>query len=347
MLYQQLIRPLLFALSRQDPEKAHRKVLELLEWVSRRESLLNLLGRQFDVSDPRLHRTVFGLEFPNPVGLAAGFSKDGEGALALAALGFGFLELGTVTPRVQSGNPRPRMFRLPKDRALINRMGFNNQGIEALVRRLYVLSHNSPVPLGISLGKGKDTPLEKANGDYLICLQRTYRWGDYFVVNVSSPNTADLRSLQAKDALISLVQSLQAERQELAKKWRLSKPILLKVAPDLSIEQLNDVLEVCDSLKVDGIIATNTTTSREGLSTSINEVGGLSGAPLFLRALEFVRRIHQCMPNLPIIGVGGIQSEKDAADMFDAGASLVQLYTGLIYEDPSLPRRINKSLLTS
>jgi dihydroorotate dehydrogenase len=291
------------------------------------------------------------LRFPNPIGLAAGFDKNAVAVPALAALGFGFVEVGTVTRLAQPGNPRPRLFRLPEDGALINRMGFNNLGAETVAARL-AHQRKAAVPLGISLGKSKVTPLEEAVADYLGSLDALYPYGDYFAVNVSSPNTPGLRELQERDRLDALLAALQSSmRRHAADEGRATpKPLLVKVAPDLNDAALDDVLEVCLARGVSGLIAVNTTLSRDGLSAQTpsalrDEPGGLSGRPLLARALAVVRRLAvRSGGRLPLIGCGGISTPDDARRMLDAGSSLVQLYTGFIYEGPGLPRRLVRGL---
>lgn len=286
-----------------------------------------------------------GLEFPNAVGLAAGFDKDGKHIEGLACLGFGFIEVGTVTPVPQAGNPRPRLFRLPADRALINRMGFNNDGLDALAERLRKLREQNRlegVLIGGNIGKNKNTPNEEAERDYLRGFEVLFPWVDYFVVNVSSPNTPNLRALQEKEPLTKLLSLLQEKNKAQAQ----PKPILLKIAPDLGDEQLNDVAEIVQATGLAGVIATNTTISRSGLKTTEKELenigaGGLSGAPLRKRATEVIRTLRQKLgPGVAIIGVGGIDSAAGAQEKMQAGADLVQVYSGLIYEGPALIMRI-------
>lgn len=294
----------------------------------------NLLRALFSVNNPKLEKNLFGITFPNPVGLAAGFDKDAKLIDELAALGFGFIEIGTLTPKPQPGNDKPRLFRLPEDKALINRMGFNNGGVQEAIIRLR--KRKSKVIVGGNIGKNKVTPNEKAFEDYNICFETLYPYVDYFVLNVSSPNTPGLRELQEKEPLRKLLNDVIA----LSKAKPTYKPILLKIAPDLNEAQLNDVVEILKETKTDGVIATNTTISREGLTTSEKEIaaignGGLSGKPLTARATEVISFLRkQLGPAYPIIGVGGIMTPQDAFEKLKAGADLVQIYTGFIYEGP-------------
>jgi dihydroorotate dehydrogenase len=335
MTYARLIRPVLFRLGGGDPEAAHEWTLRRLAALSRRPVALAALRRLFAVSAPR---TVFGVRFANPVGLAAGLDKDGRALAAWPALGFGFVEVGTVTRHPQPGNPAPRLFRLPASGALINRMGFNNAGAVALAARL-AQTGPLPVPLGISLGKSKVTPLDEAVEDYLFALRTLRGYADYVAVNVSSPNTPGLRSLQDSAALAALLAALRGEAG--------TTPVLVKVAPDLTDHALGELLDVCTSHGVAGLVATNTTLSRDGLAPPDAargaEAGGLSGRPLTERAREVVAFVAK-RTDLPVIGVGGILAPDDALRLFDAGASLVQLYTGLIYSGPALVRRIARAL---
>lgn len=337
-----LFKPVLFLFS---PEKAHRITVFFLDLAASIPPVRRLLHRLFCVKDPGLKKNVMGLEFPNPVGLAAGFDKDGKHIEGLACLGFGFIEVGTVTPVPQAGNPRPRLFRLPADRALINRMGFNNDGLDALAERLRKLREKK-LPQGIliggNIGKNKNTPNEEAERDYLRGFQVLFPWVDYFVVNVSSPNTPNLRALQEKEPLTRLLSLLQEKNKAQLQ----PKPILLKIAPDLGEEQLTDVSDIVRSTGLTGVIATNTTISRSGLNTSAETLenigaGGLSGTPLQKRSTEVIKTLREKLgPGFVIIGVGGIDSAASALEKMQAGADLVQVYTGLIYEGPVLIKRI-------
>jgi dihydroorotate dehydrogenase len=337
-----LLKPLLFRLS---PETAHRATMWLLDAAAAFAPSRWLLRHWYTLPAPQLQTRVMGLEFPNPVGLAAGFDKDGKHIRGLACLGFGFIEVGTVTPLPQAGNPQPRLFRLPADAALINRMGFNNDGLDALVARLQRLRQQGlpkGLLLGGNIGKNKDTPNEQAASDYLRCFQRLFPLVDYFVVNVSSPNTPNLRALQEKEPLTRLLDLLQAENKAQAS----PKPILLKIAPDLTPGQVADIADIVRGTGLAGIIATNTTIERAGLHsapTSLEAIGagGLSGQPLAGRSTELIRQLRGLLgPEAVIIGVGGVDSPEAAQAKLAAGANLVQLYTGLVYEGPGLVRRI-------
>ena len=324
-----IIRPLLFSI---DPETAHHVMLDALQ-ISHRLGLTSLFAKQPAVAP----RKVMGLTFPNPVGLAAGMDKNGAYINALAGLGFGFIEIGTVTPRPQPGNPKPRLFRLPQANAIINRMGFNNDGVDTLIANVQRAAYCGI--LGINIGKNADTPMEKAVDDYLICLRKVYAHASYVTVNISSPNTKNLRQLQDEDALNSLLAQLKAEQQKLADTHGKYVPIALKIAPDLEGEQVVQIARLLMQHRMDGVIATNTTLSREGVENLEHgmEAGGLSGAPVREKSTAVIRALHQHLQDaLPIIGVGGILSGADAAEKINAGAALVQIYSGLVYCGPKL-----------
>jgi dihydroorotate dehydrogenase len=336
-MYKLLIRPILFLF---DPEKVHYFTFSVIRFLCRIPGFSGLFRTLYEVRDKGLERKVFGLTFKNPVGLAAGFDKDAKLYKELSYLGFGSIEIGTLTPKGQEGNPKKRLFRLLDDSAIVNRMGFNNGGVAEAVERL---KKNNGVLIGGNIGKNKDTPNEEAVSDYEICFDALYDHVDYFVVNVSSPNTPNLRALQDKEPLTRLLQTLQDRNAAKIK----AKPILLKIAPDLTDEQLLDIIEIIAETKIAGVIATNTTISRDGLkSGNKKEVGGLSGKPLTKRSTEVIRFLSQKSGDaFPIIGVGGIHSAEAALEKLDAGASLVQLYTGFIYEGPALVKAINKAIL--
>lgn len=342
MLYKNLIRPLFFLI---DPEKIHHIVFKLISFSQSIPGIKFISRKMFVVNHPKLERNFFGITFPNPVGLAAGFDKDAKLYKELSNFGFGFIEIGTITPLAQDGNPKPRMFRLPQDSGLINRMGFNNMGLEGAIERLKNRPKN--IIVGGNIGKNKITPNEEATSDYEKCFEGLFNYVDYFVVNVSSPNTPNLRALQEKAPLMELLHHLQKLNYLKSN----SKPILLKIAPDLTNEQLDDIIEIVNETKIAGVIATNTTISRAGLKTNLNVIdaigaGGLSGKPLSKRSTEVIQYLStKSNKSFPIIGVGGIHSEVDALEKFKAGASLIQLYTGFIYEGPVLVKRINKALL--
>lgn len=334
-VYRSALRPLLFRL---DPEQAHGLALRLLALVQRTPGLCSLLRWLFLAPAPELVVSLGGLTFPNPVGVAAGLDKNGLAPAALTALGFGHVEVGTVTPAPQAGNPRPRLFRLPEDRALINRLGFPNDGVEAVARRLRSV-RLAPARLGLNIGKGRETPLERAAEDYLLLLERLFDRADYVVLNVSSPNTPDLRQLQARQWLDPLLQALQARNRALAAaRGRPPRPLFLKIAPDLTPADLEAIVAAALAHDLNGLIATNTTVRRPWLqSPARRETGGLSGHPLRETATALVRRLYRLTEGrLPIIGVGGILSPEDALERIRAGASLVQVYTGLVYEGPFL-----------
>ena len=338
-MYKLLIRPLLFWF---DPEKVHYFTFSIIQFVSNIPGFSSIFRAIYAVEDKRLETEVFGLKFKNPVGLAAGFDKDAVLYKELSNFGFGFIEIGTLTPKAQDGNPKKRLFRLKQDGAIINRMGFNNKGIPAAIEKL---KQNKDVLIGGNIGKNKLTPNENAVDDYVFCFEALFDYVDYFVVNVSSPNTPNLRELQEKEPLTKLLQTLQ----DLNLARPIQKPIVLKIAPDLTDDQLLDIIDIVNTTKIAGVIATNTTISREGLqSENKAEVGGLSGKPLTLRSTEVIRFLSQkSNKSFPIIGVGGIHSAQDAIDKLEAGASLIQLYTGFIYEGPALVKAINKKILES
>lgn len=336
-MYKQIIRPILFCF---DPEAVHHFTFSLVRFANKIPGVSAIIKSCYDVNDKRLEREVFGLKFKNPVGLAAGFDKDAKLYKELSNFGFGFIEIGTLTPKGQDGNPKTRLFRLREDSAIINRMGFNNGGVEEAVQRLKA---NNGVLIGGNIGKNKVTPNEEAVKDYEICFDALYDYVDYFVVNVSSPNTPNLRALQDKEPLTQLLQTLQNKNAEKPKQ----KPVLLKIAPDLTDEQLLDIIDIVKETKIAGVIATNTTISRDGLQ-SVNkiEMGGLSGKPLTKRSTEVIRFLSEKSNKaFPIIGVGGIHTAEDAIEKLEAGASLIQLYTGFIYEGPALVKAINKKIL--
>jgi dihydroorotate dehydrogenase len=338
-MYKFLIKPILFLF---DPEWVHHTVFSTLKLIHRIPGMGSLIRGLYQVKDERLERKLFGLTFPNPIGLAAGFDKDAKLYQELSNFGFGFIEIGTLTPKPQPGNPKKRLFRLPEDNALINRLGFNNEGVEEVIERL---KKNKGVLIGGNIGKNKTTPNDEAVSDYVQCFEALFPHVDYFVVNVSSPNTPNLRALQDKEPLQRLLQALK----DLNLKKTSPKPILLKIAPDLTENQLLNIIDIITSINIDGVIATNTTLSREGLkSPNKTEAGGLSGKPLTDISTDVIRFIHENSNNaFPIIGVGGIHSTQDAIDKLNAGASLVQLYSGFIYEGPSVVKKINTAILNN
>lgn len=333
---------MLFRLS---PEKAHNFTFGMVRFLFAIPFVRTIFYMSYNINHRKLEREVFGIRFKNPVGLAAGFDKDGKLFNQLGFMGFGFIEVGTVTPRPQPGNPKPRLFRLPADQGLINRMGFNNLGVEALRKRLR--RRYATVVIGGNIGKNKDTSNEEAVHDYLACFEALYEEVDYFAVNVSSPNTPNLRALQEKEPLMHILRTLK----DAGNQKQHQRPILLKIAPDLTDSQLDDIVDIVRETGIDGVIATNTTISRSGLQTPAPEVeamgnGGLSGAPVRSRSTEVIRYLHQKSGGaFPIIGVGGIHSAEDALEKIEAGASLVQLYTGYVYQGPGLVREINKKLI--
>jgi dihydroorotate dehydrogenase len=329
--YRKVLRPLLFSL---DPEVVHHLAMGALRLGGR------ALRPLAPVNDPRLARTVFGVTFPNPVGLAAGFDKNCQALPAWESLGFGFVEGGTITARAQPGNPRPRIFRVPEYQAIINRLGFNNDGADAIAARLQRLMESGRwprIPVGINLGKSKVTPLEEATADYLLSFQRLQQFGDYFVLNVSSPNTPGLRALQDRAALDELIGHIQRRNST-------GKPMLVKIAPDLEWSAIEEIIALAHEHGLAGLIATNTTIDQGALPAQLRRQGGLSGVPVRERSTEIVRFITE-RSEMPVIAVGGIMTADDALEKFDAGAALVQLYTGFVYEGPRLIRDICGALL--
>lgn len=342
-MYKILVRPLLFLL---DAEKAHYFTFSLIRFLSK-IGFSSIFRNLYVSTDKRLEREVFGLKFKNPVGLAAGFDKDARLFNEFSDFGFGFVEIGTLTPKPQDGNSKPRLFRLKSDQAIINRMGFNNSGVFDAVERL---KKDHRVLVGGNIGKNKVTPNDEAVKDYLICLDALFDHVDYFAVNVSSPNTPGLRELQDKEPLTALLKELKIENTKQAlKKEVKEKPILLKIAPDLTDDQLLDIIDIVKNTNIDGVIAANTTIERKDLKSDLiftEEKGGLSGKPLVNRSTEVIRFLaDKSGKAFPIIGVGGIHSAEDAIAKLNAGADLVQLYTGFIYEGPSLVKKINKAIL--
>lgn len=341
-MYKWLIRPLLFLV---DAEKIHHLVFKTLKFKGKIPGVRPLLKAMFSYEHPYLEKTIFGITFRNPVGLAAGFDKDGKLIDELGALGFGFVEIGTLTPLPQPGNDKPRLFRLPADAALVNRMGFNNEGVKAAIRRLKKRKTN--VVIGGNIGKNKLTPNDKALEDYAICFQKLFPYVDYFVLNISSPNTPGLRELQDKEPLRKLLLHIK----HLSASKPAYKPVLLKIAPDLVDTQLDDIVDILKETKLDGIIATNTTISRSNLKTPPEEIkaigaGGLSGKPLAERSTDVIRYLRNKLgPDFPIIGVGGIMTPEDAVEKLKSGADLIQIYTGFIYEGPAFVKRINRKIV--
>ena len=345
MLYKKLIRPLLFM---GDPEKTHEQTLELLSKMTAFEGVLK---RIFSVQDARLQVRLGSLTFPNPVGLAGGFDKNGVAVRTIAGFGFGFIEIGAVTALAQPGNPKPRLYRLTEDEALINRLGFNNEGAAAIAERLRVLRENGrplKVPLGINLGRSKIVATKDAVADFLSAFEKVYSYGDFFTLNVSSPNTPQLRDLQERNLLQRLLQAIQEKNRELAGRFTQNpKPVLVKIAPDMEFSQADDIIDVALAENISGIIATNATAFlRETLRSGSKEPGGLSGRPVRALATAFVRHLYRAVGvKLPIIGVGGIFTAEDAYEKIKAGATAVQIYTGFVYEGPAAVKRINQGLI--
>ena len=351
MLWEKIARPLLFKLP---AEKAHYLSMGAFDCLLAPKLISNQFRSRYQVNDPSLATTVFGLDFKNPIGLAAGFDKDARWFPELATLGFGHVEVGTITGQAQPGNPQPRLFRLPTDKAIINRMGFNNDGADGAAARLAKTKRSSPDDIvGVNIGKTKVVPVEEADQDYLFSFERLFTYADYFTVNVSSPNTPGLRKLQNKEPLMRLLSSILELNQRLAADHEVDpKPVLLKIAPDVTDEQLTDIISILREIEMSGIIATNTTLSRADLKTNPNIVeeigaGGLSGSPLTTRSRMVVKQLHEELKGqVPIIGVGGVMCGEDAWQMILAGASLVQVYTGFIYGGPGMVRDINRHIVS-
>ena len=336
-MYKYILRPFFFLF---DPEIVHHLVFNLIKLLNYIPGVGWITSLLYDIKHPKLERDIFGIKFKNPVGLAAGFDKDAKLFKELSNFGFGFIEIGTVTPKQQKGNSKKRLFRLTEDNALINRMGFNNDGVDKVIKRL---KKNKSVIIGGNIGKNKITLNNKAVEDYSFCFENMYDYVDYFVVNVSSPNTPNLRELQAKKPLTSLLNSLQV----LNKKKPKRKPILIKIDPDLNKNQLLDIIDIVKITNIDGVVASNTSIGRDGLISSNRiEAGGLSGKPLSKKSTEVISFLSKkSNKSFPIIGVGGIHSPEDAIEKLDAGADLIQLYTGFIYEGPGIVKKINRSLI--
>lgn len=342
-MYKHILRPLIFNLS---PENAHQLAMFLLKFAGNLFPINILIKKIYKFESPKLHRNIAGLKFENPVGLAAGFDKNAEAFDEMGLLGFGFVEIGTVTPKAQPGNPKPRSFRLKKDEALINRMGFNNYGVDFTVEKLKKRKNHNLV-IGGNIGKNKVTPLDKADDDYLISFESLFPYVDYFVINVSSPNTPNLRKLQEKEPLKKLINKILQLNGEKS----IAKPVFLKIAPDLTNEQLEDIVDIANNTELVGVIATNTTIERQNLKTdksileSIGD-GGLSGKPLRKRSTDIIKFLRSNLnKEKAIIGVGGISNSEDAIEKLEAGADLVQIYTGFIYEGPKLVKAINKAII--
>jgi dihydroorotate dehydrogenase len=336
-MYRYFIKPILFL---GDPEWIHHVIFSLIKYLNKIPGVSQLIQLLYQVNHPKLERELFGIKFKNPIGLAAGFDKDAKLFKELSNFGFGFIEIGTLTPKAQTGNPKKRLFRLSQDQGLINRMGFNNEGVKAAIPRL---KKNKNIIIGGNIGKNKVTPNENAIDDYRYCFNALYAYVDYFVVNVSSPNTPNLRDLQEKEPLTKLLNTLQ----DLNKAKEQPKPILLKISPDLDKDQLLDIIDIVKETNTAGVIATNTTLIKEGLQ-SPNKIksGGLSGKPLSDRSTEVIRFLaEKSKKNFPIIGVGGIHKPEDAIEKLQAGADLIQLYTGFVYEGPAVVKRMNKAIL--
>jgi dihydroorotate dehydrogenase len=345
MIYKTLVRPVLFL---EDPEKAHDRTLRLLANLGTVEGLLK---KFFSIKDSRLQINIGPLTFTNPVGLAAGFDKNGKALGIWPGFGFAFIEMGAITALAQPGNPKPRLYRLPKDKALINRLGFNNEGAEAISVKLGAMRVKGllpRIPLGINIGRSRVVDTKDAAQDYLFTFQKLFPFGDYFTVNVSSPNTPNLRDLQERSRLEELLGVIQLKNQDLARQFNTNpKPVFLKIAPDMELSQLDQIISVAQANHLSGLIATNASAFlREQLATKTSEPGGLSGRPLRARATAFVRHIYNAtLGQLPVIGSGGVFTAEDAYEKIKAGATAVQIYTGLVYEGPAIVKKINRGLL--
>ena len=338
-MYKKLLKPILFCI---DPERVHEITFFFINLIFKIPFVSSLISKIYSLKNPILETEVFGIKFPNPIGLAAGFDKNAKLYNEFSNFGFGFIEIGTVTPLPQEGNPKKRLFRLVSDEAIINRMGFNNTGVEEVIKRL---KYNKGVIVGGNIGKNKITDFNNSIQDYLICFEKLYPHVNYFAINVSSPNTEKLRDLQQKDLLKNLLEAIQKKN----KSYSFPKPVLLKIGPDLSQDQLIDVIEVIAETSLDGIIATNTTLSRDNLTSSkdlVNQKGGLSGRPISEKSTNIIKFIHEkSNGSIPIIGVGGIMNPDDAIEKIKAGASLIQLYSGFVYSGPSIVKKINKAII--
>ena len=338
-MYKKLLKPILFCI---DPERVHEITFFFINLIFKIPLVSSLISKIYSLKNPILETEVFGIKFPNPIGLAAGFDKNAKLYNEFSNFGFGFIEIGTVTPLPQEGNPKKRLFRLVSDEAIINRMGFNNTGVEEVIKRL---KYNKGVIVGGNIGKNKITDFNNSIKDYLICFEKLYPYVHYFAVNVSSPNTEKLRDLQQKDLLKNLLEAIQKKN----KSYSFPKPVLLKIGPDLSQDQLIDVIEVIAETSLDGIIATNTTLSRDNLSSSenlVNQKGGLSGKPISKKSTNIIKFLHQkSNGSIPIIGVGGIMNPDDAIEKIKAGATLIQLYSGFVYSGPSIIKKINNAII--
>ena len=338
-MYKKLLKPILFCI---DPERVHEITFFFINLIFKIPLVSSLISKIYSLKNPILETEVFGIKFPNPIGLAAGFDKNAKLYNEFSNFGFGFIEIGTVTPLPQEGNPKKRLFRLVSDEAIINRMGFNNIGVEEVIKRL---KYNKGVIVGGNIGKNKITDFNNSIKDYLICFEKLYPYVHYFAVNVSSPNTEKLRDLQQKDLLKNLLEAIQKKN----KSYSFPKPVLLKIGPDLSQDQLIDVIEVIAETSLDGIIATNTTLSRDNLSSSenlVNQKGGLSGKPISKKSTNIIKFLHQkSNGSIPIIGVGGIMNPDDAIEKIKAGATLIQLYSGFVYSGPSIVKKINNAII--